>query len=371
MKRLCLLVALLLLCPALGACSYSYLERQVYPICMSVDLDDDGRYQVGIQAPQSSAGQATASYDILTATGDSLDSALLVLAASTPYPLNFCQLRLCLISYDLAATTPLRPLLCTLFEMPTMRPDAYVMIALGSAAEVMSAQKPDFGMRLSTHLNLLFERLQQEDMLPDSTLSACVRELGDGRRDPLICICAANTQLTPQKDQQQGSSSGGGSGGGGDGGGASGGGGGGSPAIAVGEPWSNALLPEQILAGMLPHSSVNPVEYLGSAAPSDGRVSGLLTAQETQVALRALREAEKRVAISGDSLQLQLILGRDTELYDRRDVLAKVMEKLQALDCDALGFCGAASTAFYTDAEWQAYQFSRRYSQAECVIQAR
>ena len=89
------------------------------------------------------------------------------------------------------------------------------------------------------------------------------------------------------------------------------------------------------------------------------------------MALRALREAEKRVAISGDSLQLQLILSRDTELYDRRDVLAKVMEKLQALDCDALGFCGAASTAFYTDAEWQAYHLSRRYAQAECVIQSR
>ena len=368
MKRLCLLVSLLFLCPLLGACSYSYLERQVYPICMSVDLDSEGHYQVGIQAPQSSAEQATASYDILTATGDTLDDALRVLAASTPYPLNFCQLRLCLIGYDLAATTPLRPLLRTLFEMPTMRPDAYVMIALGSASGVMSAQKPDFGMRLSTHLNLLFERLQQEDMLPDSTLSACVRELGDGRRDPLICICAVNSQLAPEEEKQQGSSP---SSGGDSGGGNSGGGDSGSPAFAVGEPWSNALLPEQIIAGMLPHSSVNPVEYLGSAAPSDGRVSGLLTAQETQVALRALREAEKRVAINGDSLQLQLILRRDTELYDRRDVLAKVMEKLQALDCDALGFCGAASTAFYTDAEWQAYQFSQRYSQAECVIQSR
>lgn len=369
MKRLCLFVSLLLLCPMLGACSYSYLERQVYPICMSVELDGDGRYQVGIQAPQSSAEQATASYDILTATGGTLDDALRVLAASTPYPLNFCQLRLCLVGYGLAATTPLRPLLRTLFEMPTMRPDAYVMITLGSAAEVMSAQRPDFGMRLSTHLNLLFERLRQEDMLPDSTLSACVRELGDGRRDPLICICAVNSQLAPKEGNHQGSSSGGGSGG--DGGSGGGGGDSGSPAFAVGEPWSNALLPEQIIAGMLPHSSVNPVEYLGSAAPSDGRVSGLLTAQETQVALRALREAEKRVAISGDSLQLQLILSRDTELYDRRDVLAKVMEKLQALDCDALGFCGAASTAFYTDAEWQAYQFSRRYAQAECVIQSR
>lgn len=65
----------------------------------------------------------------------------------------------------------------TLFEMPSMRPDAYVMVALGNAAEVMAAQKPDLGMRLSTHLNLLFEQLRQERMLPYSSFPPAYRRL--------------------------------------------------------------------------------------------------------------------------------------------------------------------------------------------------
>ena len=115
MKRAWLLCVLLAAGPLLGACSYASLERQVYPICLSVDLDEKGRYQVGVQAPQSSTESGSAAYDLLTATGDSFADAMRVLSASTPYPFNFSQVRLCLVSYDLAATTHLRPLLRTLF----------------------------------------------------------------------------------------------------------------------------------------------------------------------------------------------------------------------------------------------------------------
>lgn len=366
MKKRLLLAAML----ALGGlllcgCGYPPMERQTFPICMSVDTTEEGKIQVGVQAPKNGDSSASA-YDILSATGDSLEDALHILAASTPYPLNFCQLRLCLIGYDLASTNELRGLLRGLEEMPSMRPNAFVMVALGSGLEVMNAQQPDFGMRLSTHLNLLFERLREEDMLPDSTLSACVRDLGEGRRDPLLCICAVNAQLLPEEKKQGGDSSGGGAGG-------SGGGSGGSSAtvFAVGEPWTDSLLPDQIIAGMLPRTSVNPVEYLGSAAVSDGRVSGLLTARETQVALRAWDEAERRAAIGGDPMQLQLWVREGTALQRESQSLLDVMKKLQALDCDALGFGGVTMGAFYTDAEWEAFQFRRKYRDADFVVCAK
>ena len=53
MKRIGLLCVLLAAVPLLGACSYASLERQVYPICVSVDLDEQGRFQVGVQAPRA------------------------------------------------------------------------------------------------------------------------------------------------------------------------------------------------------------------------------------------------------------------------------------------------------------------------------
>lgn len=335
MKRL---FCLLMLLPLFTGCSHTYLERQVYPICLSIDLTAQGQYRIGLQAPRSNSGEQSA-YEILTGTGDTPEDALRVLAASTPCPINFSQIRLCLLSYGLSSTTPLRPLLRVIFELPGMRPNAQVMVAQGSALEVMQAQKPDFGQRLSTHLNLLFERMQREQTLPDSSLSYCIRELSDGRSDLLLCLCAVNPRLDEQQEQA---------------------------AFAVGEPWSDQLLPENEMAGLLTRSGPNPVEYVGSAAVSDGQVCGMLSAQETQLAVRTLDEAERRVALEGDFIQLQVLLPRSSTL-DPQAVTA-LIQKLQAMHSDALRFGCEASTAFLTDEAWRMLRFDERYPLAAVVV---
>jgi len=347
MKKLLLLLCLF----TLTGCSHTYLERQIYPICLSVDITDDAQYRVGLQAPQSGSTGST-SYDVLSASGDTPMDALRILAASTPYPLNFSQLRLCLIGYDAASTQPLRPLLRQLLELPTMRPNAYVMVALGDAEAVMSAQKPDFNMRLSTHLNLLFERLHREKTLPDSTLSYCVRELTDGRADLLLCVCAVNAQLTQQPQpsappEEPGQS---------------------AQAFAVGEPWTDALLPDGLVAGMLPRSGQNPVEYLGAAAVSRGRVCGLLTASETQLALRVLDEAKIRTAIDGERVQLQILTSPESELHRLHPEILQLAQKLQVMGSDVLRFGTDASRQFLTDNAWESFRFRERYEDAEMVV---
>ncbi len=357
MKKLFLL---LLLCPLLTSCSLVTMERQIYPICLSVDATEDGKFQLALQAPRSS-GSDDASYDIISATGDTLTDALRVLSASTPYPLNFSQIRLCLIGYRLAATTPLRPLLRTIMEQPSMRPTAYVSIAMGTGLDVLQNQQPDFGNRLSTHLNLLFDRLQGEHLLPDSSLSYCVRELSDGRSDMLIGLCAVNQQLIPEEKKSQKESPPSGSGGGGESSSS-------SPAFALGEPWSDELLPQNVLAGMISHTSPNPVEYLGSAAVSEGRVSGVLTADETQLALRLLAEADMRVAREGESMQLQIILPKENDLAAEQSRIASLMAKLQALDSDPLLFGSAAAMSFRTNAEWEQFGFRSKYNEAAVVV---
>lgn len=351
MKKLFLLLLMLPLCTG---CSMVTMERQIYPICLSVDATQDGRFQLALQAPRSS-GSDDASYDIISATGDTLEDAMRMLSASTPYPLNFSQIRLCLIGYHLASVTPLRPLLRVLMEQPTMRPNAYVSIAMGRALDVLENQQPDFGMRLSTHLNLLLDRFQQEYLLPESTLNYCVRELSDGRCDLLIGLCAVNQSLIPEEkdakkesEPSQNNDS--------------------SPAFALGEPWSDELLPQNVLAGTIAHTSPNPVEYLGSAAVSEGRVSGVLTADETQLALRLAADAKRRVSIAGPNMQLQMILKEDSDLRDEVPRIYKLMTKLQTLDSDALLFGGVCSMAFRTNAEWEAYNFRSRYKTADIAI---
>ncbi|MDD5897477.1 MAG: hypothetical protein PUE14_03125 [Clostridia bacterium] len=354
MKKLFLL---LLLAPLLSSCSFVNLERQIYPICISVDATDDGRFLLAIQAPRSSGtGSDSASYDIVSATGETLQEALRLLSASTPYPLNFSQIRLCIISYRLASTTPLRPLLRVLMEQPTMRPTAYVSIALGRGLDVLQNQQPDFGMRLSTHLTLLLDRLRQESILPDSTLSACVRELSDGRCDLLIGLCAVNQRLVKQEESAGQDSSGQ------DGGSDS------SPAFAPGQPGQQELLPQNVLAGMMNHTSPNSVEYLGSAAVSEGRVSGVLTADETQLVLRLLNEARRRVARHGEELQLQIVLKQKSDLALETQRVEQLVQKLQVLDSDALLFGGICAMGFSTNAQWDAYGFRSRYHQAGVAV---
>lgn len=348
MKKLFLLLLCLSLCTS---CSLVTMERQIYPICLSVDATDDGRFQLALQAPRSS-GNDDASYDIISATGDTLEDAMRVLSASTPYPLNFSQIRLCLIGYRLAATTPLRPLLRTLMEQPTMRPTAYVSIAMARGLDVLQNQQPDFGMRLSTHVNLLLDRLQQEHLLPDSSLSYCVRELSDDRCDLLIGLCAVNQTLLPEEDAAKQNTSQQES----------------APTFALGEPWSDELLPENVLAGMIAHTSPNPVEYLGAAAISEGRVSGVLTADETQLALRLLDEGKRKVARHGEMLQLQIVLEKDSDLSQQQERIAGLMAKLQSLDSDALLFGGVCAMGFRTNAEWEEYGFRGRYRDAEVVV---
>lgn len=354
MKRLLLLFCCL---PLLTSCSFVTMERQIYPICMSIDRMDDGAYLIGVQAPRATQSQG-ASYELIAAQGCSLEETLRMLSASTPYPLNFSQIRLCAIGYPLAASTELRPLLRTLLELPTMRPNAYVSIAMGKALTVLEKQQPDFGTRLSTHLSLLLTRAQGEHLLPDSTLASCVRELSDGRSDPLIGVCAVNARLLPEEKEGQRQPS-------------TGGQQESSPAFALGEPWSDAPLPLDVLAGMIPHESQNPVEYQGAAAVSDGRVSGVLTADQTQLVLRLLSEADLRTAREGEQLQLQIWLHQKSPLLQEADAIRDVMAHLQALDCDPLLFGCRCSMGFSTRQAWDAYRFDRRYPQAEVRIGVR
>ena len=316
---------LLLCCLCLTGCSHTYLERQVYPLCMSVDLSQDGRWQVGLQAPRSASGDQT-TYDVFSALGDTPRDALRVLAASIPYPLHFSQLRLCLISYHAAATQPLLPLLRQILELPGMRPDATAAVAMGSALHCMQAQKPDFGMRLSTHLTVLFERLRREKTLPHSALSYCVRELSDGRSDLLLGLCAINAAV---------------------------------PTFSVGEPWTDARLPEDLSPGMLPREGTNPLEFLGAAAVSDGRVGGTLTARQTQLALRLLDEA-KRTVENG-----QLCIRTDQP----HDEVRSLLSHLQALGSDVLRFGCEASRAFATDADWERAAFRRQYPHLPVLVE--
>lgn len=330
-------VWLILLClPLLTGCGLGLLEREVYPLVISVDTDADGRCTVGIQAPESLADGAEPVYDVLSATGESPEEALSLLMASTPFPLNFCQVRLCLVGCDLASAQELRPLLHWLSGLPAMRPDAQVMIALGRAQEVMESQKPDFGMRLSNHLDLLLERLGREELLPEAPLSICVQRLADPLDDLLLGLCAVNETAAAQQKQQEAEDA--------------------KPASA---------LPQGAMAGLLPRQGQNPVEYLGSAVVARGRVQGTLDANQTRLMLKVSRLAQRRAALHPDGLHLSLSL--PDELKPRQQEIQQVLESLRQMGCDLLGF--SARLPFQTDQQKAAFDYRSWFSVAQLAVE--
>lgn len=367
MKRILLAVLLGLCALALCSCTAATMERQTFALCLGVDTDQENQITLSVQTPMNGSGSGgnteTPEYTVFSATGKDFDEAFALLAASTPCPINFSQLRLCVISYELAARTELRPLLTKLSQLSSMRPAAYVMITLGNAQEVLKAQKPDFGMRMSTHLSLYTKRLYNEKIMPDAALSLCVRELGAGRMDPLLAVCAVNPALKPKEDSGGQSGAAGGGAGGDTGGGA-------AAAFSEGEPWTRELLPESMMAGMLPRTGNDPVEYLGSATVGNGRVSGALSAEETQIVLRTKQLAKLEVITEDGGIRLQIWLPKaesERQGLEEKNVL-QVMRKLQALHCDALGFGGAAARGMMGDAEWAALDMESKYPTAEVYV---
>ena len=336
---------LLLLLLALTGCSASSGEKQIFPICMSMDRLEDGRLQLAVQVSDMSGEKAT-EYTVFVAAGDSFGQTLEILGASMPYPLHFGQLRLCLVEYELAAQEELQALLEPVSQLYTINPETAVMVCMGDAAKTMAAQKPDLGVRLSTYLDQLLARLRQEKLAPPETLRDVMSMLRSGYRDPLLGLCAVNAATGPDDA----------AGGGGESGHSSGGGGESQAAfnptgsIAIGEPSPGDNLPAELTAGSLPRKGGNPVEYIGCATVGKGRVTGTLTALETRLGL-TLREAATISGVTSSGAQVQL--PRDSRIPLAEAV--QLVTKWQLLRCDALGVIAAAARETRSDADFTAF----------------
>lgn len=323
--------ACVLMCLLLCSCSASSGEKQIFPICMSLDRLPDGRLQLGVQVSSMDPSQG---YAVFSAAGADFDQALEILGASMPYPLHFGQLRLCMLGYALAAEQPLRTLLEPVAALRTLRPDAAVTVAMGSALETMTAQQPDLGVRLSTYLDQLLARLRQERLAPQETLTDVLSMLGSDRGDPVLGLCAINQNAAGDSSGKDTSS-------------------GGqegekaqsvfhaSGSIAIGEPSPGSDLPSALTAGAMPRQGGNPVEYVGCITTGGGRLTGSLTAAQTRLFLLLRQEAR----VTSPSPQEAIIrIPKHIPLTDASELVTT----LRQMDCDGLGV-GAALARQYFD----------------------
>ena len=188
-----------------GCDAISVMERQTYALCFAVDAAEEGGLTLSVQTPVNGSGDdpsATPEYSVFTATGATFEDAMAVLTATTPCTVNFCQLKLCVFGYELASRERLQPLLHKITTISTMRPNAMVAVALGRGEEVLHAIKPDFGMRLSTYLDIFMDRLEKAKLAPRHTVTCLLRDLDTEMKDPIIAVCAVNPALQEEAQPQ-------------------------------------------------------------------------------------------------------------------------------------------------------------------------
>ena len=341
MKKLALL--LLAALPLLTGCGVSSPEKQAYLICMALDYTDSGDVLLTAQLPQSGQGASSGGaegYALLATAGRSFAEALHRLETGVPYPLNFSQLRLMIVSQEMAAQIPLESLLRELLQKPLIRASATLAVSVGKASDVLQKQKPDLGMRISKHVDTILTTLHIAGLVPSSTLGDTARAFEENRGDPLLCLCAVNPTKPLSSDAQD------------------------KPKSTQEDMPAIALLDEGDTAGSSPMASVNPVEFLGAAVTSQGRVVGVLSGREMQLCAMAMQDGQLRVALEGPQLQVWL----PAQLMKHADELRTVIGRLQTLQSDALGFAQAAAGAFVLESEWDRYAFAAKYSQADVYI---
>lgn len=371
------MLAAILFALLLTGCQSVQLEKEV--IVMGIDKTDMG-VGITVQIPktaqgegdsggQESAQKGASGYMVATAEGKDLPDAMSALLSSIPYSLSFAQLREIVIGEDIAWQDGLEALLWQLLRTPTLRPTAAVLVALGDARSFIQQQKPDFGMRMSKHVDTTMQNLALSGMAPDCPLALVVRYITTHRRDPLVALCAVNEKASETFHQENGN----------------------------------------LRAGEIPRTGDNPAEVLGAAALCDGRLCDTLTGYEMQLisalsggtptllltiaddplAIRVRGKAALRAAVA-ETLQLQIDVKIDVRksaltdnLREEDEVGAEMrrmaadalqgditalMTRLQQKCSDPLGFGSVVAKAFLYDDEYEQYDFRSRYPTAQMVV---
>jgi len=368
------LLLLLLFCLLLCGCSGRELEEQLLVIILGIDKTETGETRVSVKVPSNSAssggeaqqGGDQMGYLLLEATGPDFTRTMNLLQATTPRTLNFSQVREVVIGETAASGDDFAKILQSVYALPRMRAQAALIICRDQAYELVKAQRPYVGMRLSRYVDTTLKNYAGKGFVPDTTLGEAFRDLGYGFQDALLIYGAVNDFSAPQS---------------------------GGPAN-----------PLDGQAGNLPRKSANPVEMLGAAATDGTRVSGTITGYEmglvhlvrgdakaldvqpegepaTPVFARTPASLSVDLSCSPAVLRIDLVCeGRyfpgfypdEEKLREKIEGdLYGLMARLQALSCDGLGFGNLAAGQCLTVQQWEALSFRDVYRRARVEITIR
>ena len=300
---------------------------------------------------------------MLSATAPSCLRALGLLGATTPRTVNLSQLREIVVSQTLAETDATLSILKEIRAIYRANGEAVVVVTPDQAGDFIRRQRAVLGLRLSKYLEVLFEHYEQLDVIPPNpSLSAVIAAMESGTADAAAVYAAGND-------------------------------------------FQNTLLLQSEsdldrLPGHLPRTAPAPNEYMGAALFSGPRMTGTLTGNEVSLLCLMTGKASKRVSVIDGAqyktrlqtrvkrridpdgtlfvaLRLTLTLSAGQQQRTGEEIAAslaqdcvRVLHKLQAASCDAVGFGRIQIRRYATIPAWERSGWAAQYKSRPVRVSA-
>ncbi len=349
----------------LAGCTQSLdVENQAYVLVMGVDRAEDNGIELSVRYPRISGGgssneteNVSGDYGALSISGDSYEAALEKLDWALARNLNLSQLKLVVISEELARGDAACQLLCDIAQTERLFTAAHVAICDSRAADFVNAIQQNIGSRLSMELTAMFEMYTRRGYVPDEKLADIYYQTVSIYSDPM----AIYAQLAADADSE-----------------------------SVSDPPSDTIQTVE--------SDIR-TRYLGAAIFSNGRMVGKLGAEEATLAallrndiksfkylsqhqiisLTPSSPAQIRVNCDGSTPKIDIHMRLETAVTERvpdkdrletqlKTDIEALISKMQALGAEPFGFAEYAATNFLTLKSWMEYDWHARFTDAKVNI---
>lgn len=365
-----LILGVILLC---GCSQASQVENHAYVLVMGLDKTSDGQMKMTVQVPKisgspsesTSTGGSGGNYMKFAVTARNFEAALEKLDWASPRDMNLSQIKLIVLSRELAEAEECRKLIENIAQTERLYTATKIAVCEGRAEDFVTAIQPKIGTRISTDIDAMYEHYTSRGYVPGSSLADLFYLTQSVYSDPMVSYALLDKQNDSElKETQQVSA-----------------------------------LSGDIKDVSASYDSEIPTRYLGAAVFVDGRMRGVLNGTQTVLTNLLRNEIEAmRYECDGQSLNIvparpvyvyvdvnsqpvqikidaKLALAAQEELPEEEKLrralnkdIREAIETARRFEAEPFGFAEKAARKFITLASWNDFDWKEQFLAAEIEI---
>lgn len=375
-KRIILLLTLFI-CLSFSACSQaSQVENHAYVLIMGLDQTQDGQIKMTVKVPKISsntsenenASSANSNYIKFAVVANNYEACLEKLDWASPRDLNLSQIKLIVLSRQLAESSQCRAIVKNIAQTERLYTATKVTVCDGNAAEFVSAIEPKIGMRMSMDINAMFEHYVDSGYVPESSLAELFYQTESIYSDPMVSFALLENSQDVQAQQSAAQK-------------------------------SASALSGDVFSVSKSYDSDILTRFLGACVFVDGEMKGVLSGTESIIAGLMRNEVEvfhyecdeqnitivpaRPVYVKVDTSASPLHIKIDAKLsvaaqenlpnMDKlrtslTDDIYSTIEAARKMGAEPFGFAEQAAKNFLTMEDWRTYNWKQKFADAEIEI---